>query len=232
MPHQMLGASLRLDTAAFVPGKYPTLRVETEDGLPLLIVGGRTVVEIFAPSVVCRLGADGLVLLTTRHRLAQVRRLAHARAPWPNNPNTFLAAALEAIEYATGPRLSRALTAIQDRVRCYLLAKGCADVIETGATLDLYPSGGIVKWYDVPARPGLQFECEIEDSRLPALCADLRLPTSSGILTRIQKIRIPKIALTAHERLRLANPEPFDRVIDDLLAEVSTVSRRRSRPTP
>lgn len=47
-----LGAVVRRDTLAFVPGKMPTLRVDTAEGLPLLFVGGRTVVEIFSLSTV------------------------------------------------------------------------------------------------------------------------------------------------------------------------------------
>lgn len=229
MTHRILGAALRADTMAFVPAKYPTLRIHTEDGLPLVLVGKRTVVEIFAPSAVCRLLQGAPAIAPTRLRIAQVRRLVPAKAPWPADPAAFLAEAISALEHAAGDRLVRALAAIQDRVRGHPLDHGQADAVELGAALEIHAGGGTIEWIDPRTRPTLRGKIEIQDARLPALCDGLRLPTGSGTLARVQTVHVPKIALTAHERLRLSDPAPASRALDALLAEEAAAEARRGK---
>jgi hypothetical protein len=229
-----LGARLRPDTFAFVPAKQPTLRGETVDRLPLLLVGGRTVLEVFAPSAVYCL-QDGLpVLGAARLRLAQVPRLKPAKAAWPADPQAFLADALAALAHATGARLERALAAIHDLVRARLLGAGRIEAIESGSWITIHAGGGTVEWIDLRHRPIRRETIEIQEPRLPAVCAGLRLPTGAGTLARIEKIRIPPLAVTAHERLRIADQTAPAQTLDVLLAEeaAATIARgKRSRKT-
>jgi hypothetical protein len=224
-----LGARLRPDTFAFVPAKQPTLRGETVDRLPLLLVGGRTVLEVFAPSAVYRLQDGRPVLGAARLRLAQVPRLKPAKAAWPADPQAFLADALAALAHATGARLERALAAIRDLVRARLLSEGHVEAIEGGSWIELHAGGGTIEWIDVRQRPARHQKIEIQEPRFPTLCAGLRLPTGSGTLARIQTIQVPPVAATAHERLRIADQTTPSQVLDALLAEDAAAAVARGQ---
>jgi hypothetical protein len=224
-----LGASLRPDTLAFVPAKHPTLRVETTEGLPILFVGGRTVLEIFALSAVYRLQGGLPALGAARLRLARVPRLKPARAAWPTDPQAFLAEALAALAHAAGARLELALAAVHDLVRARLLGAGRLEAIESGSWITIHAGGGTVEWIDARHRPSRRETIEIQEPRLPAVCAGLRLPTGAGTLARIEKIRIPPVAATAHERLRIADQTAPSQILDALLAEEAAATAARGR---
>jgi hypothetical protein len=221
-----LGAVVRRDTLAFVPGKRPTLRAETADGLPLLLVGGRTVVEIFAPSAVYGLHNGLPALRQTRRRIARVQRLCPAKTPWPECPQAFLDEALAALDHAAGSRLAQALDAIQGILRARLLEAGCTDAIESGGVLKIHAGGGTFEWTDTSQRPIRRQSLEIHDPRIPAVAEGLRLPTGSGTLAKMQTCILPVLPLTAHERLRIADAGPASAALDALLAKQAAADRR------
>jgi hypothetical protein len=224
-----LVSCLRPNTLAFVPAKHPTLRGETTEGLPVLFVGGRTVLRIFAPSAVYRLQNGLPVLGATRLRLAQVPRLKPAKAAWPADPQAFLADALAALAHATGARLERALAAIHDLGRARLLGAGRIEAIESGSWITIHAGGGTIEWIDTRYRLSRRETIKIQEPRLPSVCASLRLPTSAGTLARIQKIWIPPVIATAHERLRLADQTVPSQILDALLAEDAAAAVARGR---
>jgi len=224
-----LGAAVRRDTLAFVPGKMPTLRTETADGLPLLFVGGRTVVEIFAPSAVYGQRNGLPALRQARLRIAQVQRLCPAKTPWPECPQAFLDEALAALDHAAGSRLVRALDAIRGILRARLLEAGRTDAIESGGALDIHAGGGTFEWTDTSQRPIRRRSVEIHDPRIPAVAEGLRLPTGAGTLARMQTCILPRLPLTAHERLRITDAGPASAALDALLAEQAAADRKRGK---